>query len=96
MTDLIPLIESRAWYPLVAILLTYALRLWSRFGPSVASLPSRWQWLPPVAVAAVGGFVDAQANGEAWLSALGLAVYAGLSVGLSAIGWHHTEKRLTP
>ena len=90
---MIELIESRAWYPLCAILLTYAIAAWRRWG-DVTCLPARWQWVPAVAVAAAGAVVDAAAAGEPWPQALGLAAYAALSVGLPAIGWHHTSKRI--
>lgn len=91
--EIVSLIESRAWYPLVAALLTLALRAWTRYGPALV-IPREWQWVPPVAAAAAGGFIDAAASGAGLHAALTLAAYAGATVGLGAIGLHHTAKRL--
>lgn len=95
---LIALIESHAWYPLAAALITLTLRLWTHLPASIVErlpvLPREWQWVPPVVIALAGGFTEAAATGVPLWQALVLAAYAGVSGGMAAIGIHHTAKRI--
>lgn len=94
--NIVTAIESRAWYPLAALLVTIALRLLRQVSPEQWSrLPQRWQWAPAVLVSLLAAFVDAAASGATWQVALGMVAYSALAA-LTAIGAHHTVKRLTP
>ena len=87
-------IETRAWYPLAALLVTVVLRLLRQVQPEQwARLPQRWQWAPAVALSLLAAFVDAAASGATWQVALGMVAYSALAA-LTAIGAHHTSKRV--
>jgi len=91
MTELQAAWESRAWYPLAGIIVTFILAAWKKLSPLMfAKIPPRYQWIPAVAVATLGAFLAAYQTGDAWF----VAVFNGISAGLAAIGAHHTAKRI--
>jgi hypothetical protein len=95
MTELISAIESRAWYPVAGIAITLLLTLARRISPEAwTRVPRQWQWVPPVLLAALGGFAEGYSTGAAWSVALALAVYAGMSAGTGAIGAYHALRRV--
>lgn len=87
--DLLTAIQSRAWYPIVGIALWLAMDLWKRLAPNLsAKIPDGWRWLPPVVVAAAGGFVDAYQSGASAGLAACVALYAVLGVAAPSMGLH--------
>lgn len=98
MSELDPVLkalESRAWYPFAAALLTLVIALWRNVQPAVWDLiPRRWQWVPVTLLGAAAGFVDAEVHGASLMMALVMALYASVSGGMTAIGFVHTYKRV--
>lgn len=88
MTDLITAIESRAWYPVAAIVLWYVLQLWKQTlgGKLIPRIPEGYRWIPPLALGAASGFVDGYLNGATLQGSLGLAVYGLVAIGLGSMG----------
>jgi len=88
-------IDARAWYPLVAGLLTLAIHAYKKFQPLVWNkIPSRWQWAPAMLVAGATGFVDAELTGKTLTMALVMTLYSFFSIGAPAVGMAHTVKRI--
>lgn len=91
--DIIQAIETRAWYPLAAMLITAAIALWRRVAPQIFErIPARWQWLPAVLLNAGAAFVEASQSGLAWSVALVMAVYAAMVGGTVSVGTHRIAK----
>ena len=95
-TTIVQSIQAHAWYPAAAGVITLLLALFRRVAPTTWDrLPRRWQWVPAVALATLGAFVDGYAQGVSWRVALALAAYAALTAGAAAIGLVHVTKRVT-
>ena len=89
--------KAREWYPLIAIVLHLALVAFRKFSPDTwDKLPERLQWAPVILPPAIGGFVDAEVAGRSWYVALGMALYAALTIGGGAVGIHHVSKNASP
>jgi hypothetical protein len=84
-------IQSGAWYPILGVSITLLVAIAKRLQPVWFGLiPTRWQWIPAIVIAALGSFTVAYENGETWL----VAVIGAITAGLTAIGAHHTVKRV--
>lgn len=95
LTDLLEALSTRAWYPFAAIGLTLLIAIGKRVAPFVWDrIPQAWQWVPIVAAAGAGAFVEAWSSGVGWQAAMGLALYTALFGGMAGIGTHHTGKRV--
>jgi hypothetical protein len=80
----------QAWYPLVALWLTFAVQL-LRKHPSLKQLiwekiPDGLRFAVPLVGGAVAGFVGAHANGAGLIDALNAALGGALSIGLGSMG----------
>lgn len=80
------------WYPLAGIIITGIFAGLTKIKPALfAMLATRWQWVPAITLASLGAFAVAFETGEP----AGAALVKGLIAGLTAIGGHHTLKRVT-
>lgn len=87
--------QSRAWYPLVALLIAIFLGLLRLMGLDIpGKFPEKLQWLPAAALSLLGSFADAFFSGADPKAAVGLAVYAVLVGTTGAVGAHRVRKEL--
>jgi hypothetical protein len=94
-TVLVAALSARAWYPLAAALVTCVIQVLKLVTPTTwERLPRRWQWVPAVLLATLGAFAEAASAGEHWGTAVALAVYGGITIGLASLGILHAGKRL--
>ncbi len=97
---LIEAIQQRAWYPLVAYVLTIMIALWARWQPRLfepqgdkpAIIPTRVQWLPALVLAGAGAFVGAWSSGLSWQLAVGVTLYTMAVGGPMSVGVHRIAK----
>lgn len=88
---------ARSWWPAVSGVVVLLLLVLRRVAPAQwARLPRRWQWVPAVLLALLGGATEAIVRGADWRETLAAALYAVIAVGLPAIGLYHSSKRIGP
>lgn len=92
MNNIHQLIQSQAWGPLLAVVITMLLAAWRSWAGNLwlAKIPRAYQWVPPVVVATLAAVASGIEAGEPWLGVLILAGQAGMG----AIGLYHTAKRV--
>lgn len=92
-TTLAEALEARDWYAAAAVAIWAAVYGWRRFAPRVwERIPNGWRWVPPVALAACAGFVEAHAVGNGWRVAAFQALGAGVWAGFASMGLHSALK----
>lgn len=87
-TDIITAVQARAWYPLAAIALWYALKLWKAYGAGrlLPRVPEGYRWVPPLVIAGATGFVDGYLTGLPLNAALWRGAFALFTIGLGSMG----------
>jgi len=88
-TDVIQAVEGRNWYALATFAVLALIMGWKKFSPSLYyKIPDGYRWIPPLALAALMGFVDGYYAQLPWKQALIRAGYAILAAGFGAAGAH--------
>lgn len=87
--DVIKAVEGRNWYSLAALAVLALVAGWKKFSPGLYyKIPDGYRWIPPLALAALMGFVDGYYAQLPWKQALIRAGYAVLAAGFGAAGAH--------
>ena len=86
-------IDSGAWYTAAGLIITLLVTVWKKVQPAAFELIStKYQWIPAVVLASLAAFATSFAAGEPWY----MAVVGLFNAALTAIGAHHTVKRMSP
>ena len=95
LTQLIAAIQSRAWYPALALGVTLLIAVWRVVQPAVwDKIPSKYKPVPALILTALTAFVTAFQSGEHWTVAVGIAIYTIFSVWPTSLGAAEVYLRL--
>ena len=87
--DVIRAVEGRNWYSLATFAVLALIIGWKKLAPSLYyKIPDGYRWIPPLALAALMGFVDGYYAQLPWKQSLIRAGYAILAAGFGAAGAH--------